>query len=566
MRKKRFLKLLAAMAGILLSVSTVSVLPGMDMEVHAAEGLSVTGEWLGNEFWYYIPGTESSCLVFQKNASKNGVILSIAYDVDGYLTVPSYVDGYPVVQLGDDASDAYNQNAFFHPYTYGRSCYLTGITIPDTVKKLGADLFTNQEDLTEVTVPDSVTSMGRAVFSNSGVKKVTLSKSMVSVPLATFSGCESLTDVDIPDSVTKIGADAFRDCKSLTQISLPASVVEIGASAFSGCSSLKSITIPEGVTRINRETFLECSSLETITIPASMTRISSMAFYGTTMKNVHYTGTAEQWKKMKMETDSLEKVPVTCGDGSKIVNGVTTKPGNNQEQDDQNNHPGSESVKVGYTATKDNVKYKVTSIASGNGTVSVTGLSSKKLTKASIPKTIKIGNTTFKVTGIASNAFSGYKKLKTITVGSNVTTVGDKAFYNCTALTTVKGFSKVTSIKSKAFYKCTKLTTIGNKNKTVTLAKVKTIGDSAFQGCTSMTSFTAKSKKLASIGKKAFYGDKKLASVTLKTTKLTSSKVGSAAFKGIKSTCKFSVPASKLSSYKKILKTKGAGNKFTIKK
>lgn len=43
-------------------------------------------------------------------------------------------------------------------------------------------------------------------------------------------------------------------------------------------------------------------------------------------------------------------------------------------------------------------------------------------------------------------------------------------------------------------------------------------------------------ERVTTIGKNAFYGDKKLASITFKTTKLTSSKVGSNAFKGIKST------------------------------
>lgn len=592
MKKKILYKLIAGILMVFLIVPAATALSVMDMEVHAAEGLSVTAEWhSADQCEYHIPDTEA-ILIFRKNTSGNGVILSMAYDVDGYLTVPSYVDGYPVVQLGRDESDEYTQNTFFHPYTYGRSCHLTGVTIPNTVKKLGQHLFTNQEDLTEVTIPDSVTSMGTGVFSDSGVRKVTLSKSMKSVTLAAFSGCAGLTEVAIPDSVAKIGAGAFRGCKSLENISLPTSITEIGETAFSGCTNLKRIVIPEGVTKINRETFLDCSSLETITIPASVTSLGAQAFYGTSIKNINYTGTGEQWKKVnsKTEKDRLKKVPVTCGDGSKIVNGITTKPGNNQEQDDQNNQPDTDNVKVGYTTTKNNVKYKVTSVASGNGTVSVTGLSSKKLTNASIPKTIKIGSTTFQVTGIASNAFSGYKKLKTITVGSNVTTVGDKAFYNCTALTTVKGFAKVTAIKSRAFYKCTKLTTIGSKNKAVTLPKVKTIGknafqdckaikkvsltssaltkigDAAFQGCTSMTGFTVKSAKLASIGKKAFYGDKKLTSVTLKTAKLTSSKIGSSAFKGIKSTCKFSVPSSKQSSYKKILKAKGAGSKIMVKK
>lgn len=148
----------------------------------------------------------------------------------------------------------------------------------------------------------------------------------------------------------------------------------------------------------------------------------------------------------------------------------------------------------------------------------------------------------------------------------------------------------MTSIGSKAFYKCTKLKYIGSNESRITLAKIKTIGASAFQGCTTFTyvnlsstaltsigskafygctklkTFVSKSSKLNSIGSKAFYGDKKLASVTLRTSKLTSSNVGSSAFKGISSTCTFKVPSKKVTAYKKIFKAKGAGSKIKVKK
>lgn len=259
--------------------------------------------------------------------------------------------------------------------------------------------------------------------------------------------------------------------------------------------------------------------------------------------------------------------------------------------------------------TSRSVKYKLTSASA----VTVTGLSSKTATSATIPNTVTYGGVTYNVTAINASAFSGYTKLKTVSVGSKVKSIGSKAFYKCTALTrvtgctavtsvgssafqgcsklaTVKGLQKATSIGSKAFYGCTKLKTIGSSSGKITLAKVKTIGSSAFykcttltyvnltstaltkigtsafQGCTALKTFVSRSTKLATIGKKAFYGDKKLASITLKTTKLTSSKVGASAFKGIKTTCTFKVPSAKISAYKKLFKAKGAGSKITVKK
>ena len=64
----------------------------------------------------------------------------------------------------------------------------------------------------------------------------------------------------------------------------------------------------------------------------------------------------------------------------------------------------------------------------------------------------------------------------------------------------------------------------------------------------------------------AFSGDKKLANITLKTTKLKKSGVGKDAFKNIKKNATFKVPAKKVSDYKAIFKSKGAGKNIKIKK
>lgn len=256
-----------------------------------------------------------------------------------------------------------------------------------------------------------------------------------------------------------------------------------------------------------------------------------------------------------------------------------------QKPDDPVSGPKKDSI---YTVS--NVKYKITSAEAGRYTAAVSGLSKKTLESAAVPATITVDGTVVKVTEILPNAFKECKKLNSVSIGKNVTRIGSQAFYGCTSLTAVKGCSGIESIKSKAFYKCAKLVTIGSRNKTITLSKVKTIdnsafygckaikkvnltsavltelGSSSFSGCTSMTSFTAKSKKLSSIGKKVFYGDKRLAVIVLKTEKLTKAKVGDNAFKGIKSTCRITVPAKKVAAYKKIFRAKGAGSKVRVTK
>ena len=91
-------------------------------------------------------------------------------------------------------------------------------------------------------------------------------------------------------------------------------------------------------------------------------------------------------------------------------------------------------VKVGQGITVGNLNYKVTSVAANNLTVKVTGMKDKNKASVTIPATITIEKGSYKVTLIDNNAFKGSKKLKTVTIGTNVNTIGKKAFASCKKL------------------------------------------------------------------------------------------------------------------------------------
>ncbi len=93
-----------------------------------------------------------------------------------------------------------------------------------------------------------------------------------------FYECWSLKKVIIPDGVTSIGQRAFYKCSCLTSIDIPDSVSSIGSSAFFSCESLTNIRIPDAVTMINPWTFYNCESLTNIIIPDSVTSIGYNAF------------------------------------------------------------------------------------------------------------------------------------------------------------------------------------------------------------------------------------------------------------------------------------------------
>lgn len=91
-----------------------------------------------------------------------------------------------------------------------------------------------------------------------------------------------------------------------------------------------------------------------------------------------------------------------------------------------------------YTVSK--IKYRVTNNnINGKGTVKVIGCttSKSKLKKLTIKDTVKIKGYTFKITAVDSSAFKNYKKLGSVVIGKNVSSIGKNAFYGDSALKSI---------------------------------------------------------------------------------------------------------------------------------
>ncbi len=182
------------------------------------------------------------------------------------------------------------------------------------------------------------------------------------------------------------------------------------------------------------------------------------------------------------------------------------------EKAKEESEKAAKTVVKGKTYIVSKMKYKVTNAdMEGSGTVTLTGTTKKKtkLTKLTVPKTIKINGALFKVTAVGNKAFNKFTKIKKVTIGDNV----------------------------------------------------KTIGTSAFAGNTKLTKVTI-GKGVTKIGKSAFSGDKKLKTITIKSTKLKS--VGKNAIKSIDKKAAIKVPKAKLKNYKKLFSSK-TGFKKTMK-
>ncbi len=83
------------------------------------------------------------------------------------------------------------------------------VSVPDSVKRIGAEAFKDRGNISKVILPDSVEEIGEAAF----------------------AGCSSLTETEGGSNVRKISDRAFADCP-INTIHIPASVESIGLRAF----------------------------------------------------------------------------------------------------------------------------------------------------------------------------------------------------------------------------------------------------------------------------------------------------------------------------------------------
>lgn len=142
---------------------------------------------------------------------------------------------------------------------YQSSGMFTGkLTLPSTLKTIGASAFSYADFSGELLIPDGVTSIGANAFEECDG----------------FGGTLSL-----PDSVKTVGEWAFYLCKGFTGLKLSASLTKIEERSFAHMYGLKTeVVIPEGVTEIGESAF-QCSHMPSVRFPSTLKKIGKEAFY-----------------------------------------------------------------------------------------------------------------------------------------------------------------------------------------------------------------------------------------------------------------------------------------------
>ena len=138
----------------------------------------------------------------------------VTNEYHGHITIPENV------QIGNVTYKV----VAIHDSTFGMCEKVTGVTIPNTIKKIGVGAFGVNEaggvDFTTVHISD-LTSWCNIDFGNYGSNPLSHAECI-------YVNGELLTEIVIPEGVEEIKQYAFAGCPDVSSISLPKSLKKIG--------------------------------------------------------------------------------------------------------------------------------------------------------------------------------------------------------------------------------------------------------------------------------------------------------------------------------------------------
>ena len=314
------------------------------------------------------------------------------------------------------------------------------IKLPATVTSIGDYCFSDIKNIHQLDVSGSNLTVipAYAFANNADMHELTMPATLKEIKGYAFSGSVNLDTVKfLGETLEKIESHTFEGCRTLHEIEIPDGVTAIEDSTFSGCSNLGKVILPDSVTVIGDNAFKDCVTIHEMVIPANVTYISENSFEGARTDLIDTS-----------KSDAAQRVIATANlnKGSFVyINDLKYR---------LLEDPVDGKAKVALAAAKEPAKLKkVTvynsltySVGDKNFEFTVTAVDDKALANCPKLKTVTIGKN---VTAIGKKAFFGDKKLKKLTINSKkLKKIGKQAFKK------TKGSLKIkVPVKKKAKYK-----------------------------------------------------------------------------------------------------------------
>ncbi|MCR4616043.1 MAG: leucine-rich repeat protein [Clostridiales bacterium] len=429
----------------------------------------------------------------------------------GSITLPAAIDNYPVTSIGDSA--------------FSGNSTIVGIKLNSGLVNIGESAFRLCSNLTSISIPESVLTIGKDAFYGCyGLESVTFAEGLKSIGNYAFYNCYGLTSIALPDSVESLGAYAFYNCTNLANITVGKGVSSIGNYAFLNCTKLTNINVDSentgysslnGVLYSNNQSVLVCypsgrtslqftvpSSVRTIGIGAfnnsklldiqisrNVTAIHPEAFTGSNLTIYCYINTTAYTFALehKIKYSVLEaqdpvsiSILVNPSKMSYIVGEALDLTGISVAAV----YPDSTlEVITGYTVSG------FDSSRPGSSTVTLAYEGCTAQFTVSIEEPLAVTEFTYtvsdnKATVTGYTGSGGSITIPAVIDGYRVRAIGDSAFDRCTTITSVLISNGIEVIEDNAFSYCADLVEIKIPS------SVETIGSDAFYQCTSLFNVT----------------------------------------------------------------------------
>ena len=371
------------------------------------------------------------------------------------------------------------------------------------VKTVGLCAFKQSTALSTVLTGPELEDLGEEAFYGcSALGAISIPNKMIEVKDRVFEQCSSLKAVSFGNSLEKIGVSSFADCIALESIELPLSFKNLSERGFWGCKSLKSVTLRDGFQSVGREAFGNCSQLTSLKLPLSCVSIEKGAFSGcSAMTSITLGSITEVPKQAFLNCSSLESIVIpatvntigraTTSESDKPFYGCTSLKSIRFEDGSQPLKMGSYYNPYNYGSGMFYNSYLEEVYLGRN----IEYINSYDYSFETIPKRY------------GYSAFYNQPKLTKVTIGPLVTDIPQYLFYKNPALTLMR-LPNVKTIGKSAFESCSKLTTLDIGE------TLEVVGDRAFYGCTNVTKLTFPDA-INKIGSEAFYDCTSVTEITV---------------------------------------------------
>lgn len=339
----------------------------------------------------------------------------------------------------------------------------------------------------KVIISEDVKAIGNQMFSNSLCSEVIVNKGVNIIGASAFSGCSKLNRLELSEDITEIGSNAFENATSLDFIEfVPKAKATIGASAFKNCTSLSKVVLGENVYSVEKSAFENDSKIKYIEMPIA-TVMNTKSFYNVAnieevkLINNKYTPTnytistysVTPWYESRNSILrlTLEEGILSIGDYTFYGNSKLSS----FEVPNSVGFIGQYAFK--YCSSLESVTLPVSAIIE-KGAFENTG----KITNINITKGTGTGvdynSTSYKYTPWYVNR----SKNPTITISPEITKLGDYTFCD-SSLTNSLEFNDI-SVGAHCFE--------NSSVNGIKYGKLNSLGENAFNGCTSLTDFSRK--------------------------------------------------------------------------